>query len=73
MEQVGDKNFPNRGDWGVYGVASTFIGSGGRMMFVDAVNDWYTKAVRPIIEMNSGIQAEYVEAYNDTYNIYNLQ
>ena len=38
--------------------------------------DGYTgsnnSAVRPIINLNSGIQAEYVEAYNDTYNIWNL-
>ena len=32
----------------------------------------YQYAVRPLINLNSGIQAEYVEAYNDTYNIWNL-
>lgn len=42
-------------------------------MFFDGFADWYTKAVRPIIEINSEIQVEYVEEYNDTYNIYNLQ
>lgn len=30
------------------------------------------RAVRPVITLNSGIQAEYVEAYNDTYNTWNL-
>lgn len=29
-------------------------------------------AVRPLIVLNSAIQAEYVEAYNDTYNTWNL-
>ena len=30
------------------------------------------RGVRPIITLNSGIQAEYVEAYNDSYNIWSL-
>ena len=30
-------------------------------------------AVRPVITLNSEIQAEYVEAYNNTYNIWNLE
>ena len=31
-----------------------------------------SRGVRPIITLNSGIQAKYVEAYNDTYNTWNL-
>lgn len=31
------------------------------------------KAVRPVITLNSGIQAEYVGKYNDTYNTWELQ
>lgn len=30
-------------------------------------------AVRPVINLNSGIQAEYVGAYNSSYNTWNLQ
>lgn len=32
-----------------------------------------TNTIRPVITLNSGIQAEYVDTYNDTYNTWNLQ
>ena len=32
-----------------------------------------TYAIRPVITLNPGIQAEYVEAYNNTYNTWNLE
>ena len=38
----------------------------------DYGSDDYGYAVRPVITLNSGIQAEYSARYNDTYNLWNL-
>ncbi len=44
-------------------------------MFTSSGNPYgkNSHAVRPVITLNHGIQAEYVEAYNDTYNTWNLE
>ena len=45
----------------------------GLLFYSSGSSDGFTHAVRPVITLNSGIQAEYVEAYNDTYNTWNLE
>ncbi len=44
-----------------------------RMMYSSRTNNGSaTYAIRPVITLNSGIQAEYVKAYNSTYNTFTL-
>ena len=50
----------------------TWQGMFGSSYNSDGVGVGFSYSVRPVINLNSGIQTEYIESYNSTYNLWNL-